>query len=184
VPLQARSNYPDQVENLERVYRRLRYGSIAKKRLIYCCVRASAFQGGVASMSKGSIMLAKRNVRNLLIVLDEFRNRYQIDCDEFIIYASIGEANVASSKDDLIIMKPTNIANISYGLGIPKETVRRKVIDLIKRGLVKRNNNGVYIADLSTWCQIGAQLGEFSADLGIAPAMDGARRDASPVIGA
>ena len=90
-------------------------------------------QGGVASMSKGSIMLAKRNVRNLLIVLDEFRNRYQIDCDEFIIYASIGEANVASSKDDLIIMKPTNIANISYGLGIPKETVRRKVIDLIKR---------------------------------------------------
>ena len=42
-------------------------------------------QGGVASMSKGSIMLAKRNGRNLLIVLDEFRNRYQIDCDEFII---------------------------------------------------------------------------------------------------
>lgn len=136
-------------------------------------------------MSKGSIMLAKRNVRNLLIVLDEFRNRYQIDCDEFIIYASIGEANVASSKDDLIIMKPTNIANISYGLGIPKETVRRKVIDLIKRGLVKRNNNGVYISDLSTWCQIGAQLGEFSADLGIAPAVDQpARRDSSSAIGA
>ena len=174
--------YPNQVEKLRRGYRGLRNGSIANLSLIHCSVRIEANLGGVASMSKGSIMLAKRNVRNLLIVLDEFRNRYQIDCDEFIIYASIGEANVASSKDDLIIMKPTNIANISYGLGIPKETVRRKVIDLIKRGLVKRNNNGVYISDLSTWCQIGAQLGEFSADLGIAPVADGAvRRDAAAV---
>ncbi len=109
-------------------------------------------------MSKVGIMNAKRNIRGVLSVLDEYRTRYELTCDEFVIYAAIGEANVASGRDDVIILKPTNIANISYGLGIPKETVRRKVLELIKRGLVKRNTNGIYVADLTVWCNLGCAI--------------------------
>ena len=115
-------------------------------------------------MSKAGIMNAKRNIRGVLSVLDEYRTRYELNCDEFVIYAAIGEANVASGRDELIILKPTNIANISYGLGIPKETVRRKVLELIKRGLVKRNSNGIYVSDLTVWCNLGSAITDGAGD--------------------
>ena len=111
-------------------------------------------------MTKVNVMNAKRNVRGVLSVLDEYRTRYDLTCDEFVIYAAIGEANVATGRDDIVILKPTNIANVSYGLGIPKETVRRKVLELIKRGLVKRNSNGIYVADLGVWSALGCSISE------------------------
>ncbi len=124
-------------------------------------------------MSKVSVLNAKRSIRGVLSVLDEYRTKYDLSCDEFVIYAAIGEANVASGRDELIILKPTNIANISYGLGIPKETVRRKVLELIKRGLVKRNTNGIYVSDLAVWCRLGAGM----AEAGDAPGDAGTRRE-------
>ncbi len=111
-------------------------------------------------MTKVNVMNAKRNIRGVLTVLDEYRTRYDLSCDEFVIYAAIGEANVATGRDDIVILKPTNIANVSYGLGIPKETVRRKVLELIKRGLVKRNANGIYVSDLGVWCSLGCSMSE------------------------
>lgn len=111
-------------------------------------------------MTKVNVMNAKRNIRGVLTVLDEYRTRYDLSCDEFVIYAAIGEANVATGRDEIVILKPTNIANVSYGLGNPKETVRRKVLELIKRGLVKRNSNGIYVADLGVWCALGCAISE------------------------
>jgi hypothetical protein len=111
-------------------------------------------------MTKVRVMNAKRNIRGVLTVLDEYRTRFDLSCDDFVIYAAIGEANVTTGSDEVVVLRPTNIADVSYGLGIPKETVRRKVLRLIDRGLVKRNSNGIYVADLAGWTALGCSISE------------------------
>lgn len=49
----------------------------------------------------------------------------------------------------------TNVSSISDATGIPRETVRRKVAELERRGLVHRNDNGIY-ASFTAICDVTA----------------------------
>ena len=48
-------------------------------------------------------------------------------------------------KDKSIEIKKVNISDISKDLGIPKESVRRKVLELEKSGIIKRSGKKIFI---------------------------------------
>ena len=48
-------------------------------------------------------------------------------------------------KDKSIEIKKINISDISKDLGIPKESVRRKVIELEKEGTIKRTGKKIFV---------------------------------------
>lgn len=46
-------------------------------------------------------------------------------------------------SESMFGLRPTNIRSIAASTGIPKETVRRKVLELVKRGWVARVEDGL-----------------------------------------
>ena len=48
-------------------------------------------------------------------------------------------------KDKSIEIKKINISDISKDLGVPKESIRRKVLELEKKGIIKRSGKKIFI---------------------------------------
>jgi DNA-binding Lrp family transcriptional regulator len=53
-------------------------------------------------------------------------------------------------KKELLKLRKINISDISHDLKIPKESVRRKVLDLEKKGSIKKIGKKIFI-DKSTF---------------------------------
>lgn len=97
-----------------------------------------------------------RHVETLTRFLIECRRHFDGDLDMFLVLAVIGDRSFAASKaaadltyDDLLDVnrKPTepealNVLSISQFSGIPRETVRRKVNQLMDKGWVERDGQG------------------------------------------
>lgn len=108
------------------------------------------------------------HVETLTRFLIHCRRHFNGDLDLFLVLAVIGDRSFASGVVSLEMdyrtfsdpdrertpPQPINSLSISSFSGIPRETVRRKVQDLIDRGWVQRDENG----HLSATKQAAAQL--------------------------
>lgn len=59
--------------------------------------------------------------------------------------------NFASEQSDLYaakILRPVNVSSISESTAIPLETVRRSVGQMIKKNLLRKKNNDIFVTDL------------------------------------
>ena len=61
------------------------------------------------------------------------RSRRGLTADEVLIFLAAGQLSIVP-EDQAQTAKPVTYVSISYLLNIPKETVRRKVLDLIELG--------------------------------------------------
>jgi DNA-binding GntR family transcriptional regulator len=55
-------------------------------------------------------------------------------------------------------MRPCNAFSLSQAIGIPRETIRRKIDELVKRGWVHRHPQGGYIVDSKISSQFADNL--------------------------
>ena len=97
-----------------------------------------------------------RHVETLTWFLIECRRHFDGDLDLFLVLAIIGDRSFAAAKaprdltyDALLDVDRTpiepealNVVSISLFSGIPRETVRRKVNDLMAKGWVERDDQG------------------------------------------
>jgi hypothetical protein len=88
-------------------------------------------------------------------VLTECRRQFDGDLDQVLIVTVIGTRTLYSNRikgisyHDFLIglrneepMRPINTQSIADTTGMPRESVRRKVVHLIERGWVERTENG------------------------------------------
>jgi predicted transcriptional regulator len=94
---------------------------------------------------------------NFFHVLTGFRNKYEIDFTDILIFLALGRLNFDDSTD-LMFMKPANIVSVSGFLGIPRETLRRKLNLLETRDLVQRSNYGFVVKDLAAWRKLAESI--------------------------
>jgi Fic family protein len=89
--------------------------------------------------------------------LGEFRNKYDLDFDDVLLFLALGQLNFGSNLGAMFL-EPTNISSISNFLGIPRETARRKLYHLAEHNLVRRSNNGFVVTDIPAWCSVAELL--------------------------
>lgn len=73
------------------------------------------------------------------IVLGEIAHR---NVEAWLAKADNPEADLGDPEKRMQIMRPCNALSIAEACGLPRETVRRKVVTLIERGYVQRAGNG------------------------------------------
>lgn len=97
---------------------------------------------------------ASRVASRLFRLMDSLRSRHGVDIDEIIVFFAVGRLTFDRSQS-MMMVRPTNIASISDFLGVPRETLRRKLLRLEERELVQRNSAGFAIKDMALWRRLG-----------------------------
>ncbi|MCC2099372.1 MAG: hypothetical protein KDJ29_20950 [Hyphomicrobiales bacterium] len=81
----------------------------------------------------------------------KFKNDYDLDYDEVLIFLALGRMNFEHGKGGLMYVKPASIVSMVAYLDVPRETLRRKMLLLEERGPVQRNGSGYVVKDLADW---------------------------------
>lgn len=96
-------------------------------------------------------------INQMLSVFGSARLRRGLTADELLIFLAAGQLSFVPEAP-VQTAKPVTYVAISYLLGIPKETVRRKALRLIELGLVECTPPGITVADLAGWRTCASSL--------------------------
>lgn len=91
-----------------------------------------------------------RRTGMLLRHLGDVRRRDGLGAEDLLIYLAVGHLGV-DGAGAIPRLTPRTYLEIGGFLGIPRETVRRKVGRLSDRGLVQIGPGGVVIRDVAEW---------------------------------
>ncbi|WP_147306359.1 hypothetical protein [Methylovirgula sp. 4M-Z18] len=94
------------------------------------------------------------------------KSKYDIDIVDVVVFLVLGVLNFEKSSSSLLNVQPMTISSVSEFIGIPKETVRRKLGLLEQKSLISKTNYGFLVKDIAVW----RQLVESSASSADAPA--------------
>ncbi len=100
------------------------------------------------------------HVENFTSLLIQCRRHFDGDLDRFLVLCVIGDRTLASKnvresftvedlarlRKDQVPAEPINLQSIADFSGIPRETVRRKLRDLMALGWVERDERGSFRA--------------------------------------
>ncbi len=112
-------------------------------------------------MSERSDMLAAARVASRLFrLMGGLRSRHGVELDEIIVYFAVGRLTFDPAQGGVIMIRPTNIASLSEFLGVPRETLRRKLLRLEEKELVQRSSSGFVVKDIALW----RRLAELASD--------------------
>ena len=93
-----------------------------------------------------ALLLAKHEVRNLRRWFEEFDRDILLPIllGEIALHniSPVAQSNETPEAGEECILKPCNAYSIAAATGLPRETVRRKVLRLVEMGWVRRRNNG------------------------------------------
>lgn len=95
--------------------------------------------------------------------MDGLRTKHQLDFDEVLVFFALGRLNFDDSQN-LMFIKPANIVSLAAFLGMPRETLRRKLSKLEERDLVSRSNYGFVVKQIATWQRIAEVIAPEGAD--------------------
>lgn len=96
--------------------------------------------------------LARQSAR-FFRVLDGLKQKHKLDFDEILVFFALGRLNFDDSQN-MMFVKPTNIVSLAAFLGMPLETLRRKLVRLEECELVLRSNYGFVVKSIPTWQRI------------------------------
>ncbi len=96
-------------------------------------------------------------MNRMLSAFGSARLRRGLTADEVLIFLAAGQLSFVPEAP-VQTGKPVTYVAISYLLGIPKETVRRKALRLIELGLVECTPQGIMVADLNSWRAFASSL--------------------------
>ena len=97
-----------------------------------------------------AILLARYQIRSLRRLFEEFERDIllplllgEIALHNIGALENSGEANVSIDGDRFAaVMRPCNAYSIAAATGLPRETVRRKIVRLVELGWITRRGNG------------------------------------------
>lgn len=87
-----------------------------------------------------------------------FRAATGLDVEQVLIYLALGSMNLEGSHSAVVTVQPVNIASLCLAIELPRETVRRKLIQLEDQKLVRRSAAGFFIDDLNRWSELAGRL--------------------------
>jgi len=103
-------------------------------------------------MSERSDMAAASRVAmRLFRLMGGLRSRHGVELDEIVVYFAVGTLTFDPAQGSVVMIRPTNIASLSEFLGVPRETLRRKLMRLEEKELVQRSSSGFVVKDLAVW---------------------------------
>jgi hypothetical protein len=85
--------------------------------------------------------------RNLV----QLKAEYDIELNDIFIFLGVGLLNYERSKAGPVPVQPVGISSVSEFLAMPKETVRRKLSRLEKKGLVTKTAYGFLVKEVEVW---------------------------------
>lgn len=92
-------------------------------------------------------------VARLLRLFSSPRKRFGLTPDEVLIFLAIGHLCTRASNG-VIEITAVSLVNVSALLGIPRETIRRKIARLAERHYVSCSSKGVLIKEVKLWCEM------------------------------
>lgn len=98
-------------------------------------------------------------VKKTLAGLFKFRAVSGLDIEQVLIYLALGSMNLEGSHSAVVTIQPVNIATLCHAIELPRETVRRKLMQLEDQKLVRRSAAGFFIDDLNRWSELANRLG-------------------------
>jgi len=99
-------------------------------------------------------MFEKREkIARLLRAFSSPRKRLGLTPDELLIFFAIGYLSTTMSNGAIHVI-PIGMIDVAALLGIPKETVRRKTMRLVDLEYVGSTPKGVFIKQVTVWCQM------------------------------
>ncbi len=122
---------------------------------------ADAGEAHVSDLS--DLTRASRAASRLFRLIESLRSRYGVDLDEVMVYFAVGRLTYDRSQS-MMMIRPTNIASLSDFLGIPRETLRRKLLRLEERELVQRSSAGFAVRDPAVWRRLAEVAVDDKAD--------------------
>lgn len=99
------------------------------------------------------ILRKREKIGQILRLFSSGRKRLGLTPDEILIFFAIGYLSTSMSEN-LIMVNPVSYSDVALLLGIPKETVRRKAIRLVDIEYVGASSKGIFIRELTNWCQM------------------------------
>ena len=96
--------------------------------------------------------------RRALKGLFRFRASLSLDVEQVLIYLALGSMNLESPHESVLTIQPVNIATLCQAIELPRETVRRKLIQLEDQKLVRRSAAGFFIEDVGCWTSLAGHI--------------------------
>jgi len=88
-----------------------------------------------------------------------FRSKHDLDFADVFVFLALGRLNFDDSLGGKFI-RPASITSMASFLGIPRETLRRKLNQLVERDLVQRSNYGFVIKDVMAWRRLAELIAQ------------------------
>lgn len=126
-----------------------------------------AANDGTASLRAAAVMLARYQIRSLRRLFEEFERDILLP----ILLGEIALHNIgalengcesllsADSEQVAPMLRPCNAYSIAAATGLPRETVRRKIVRLAELGWISRQDNGHLFLTAKAMDYFGCLLG-------------------------
>jgi hypothetical protein len=92
--------------------------------------------------------------RNLV----QMKTEYDIELNDIFIFLGLGLLNYERSNAGPVPVQPVGISSVSEFLAIPKETVRRKLSRLEKKGLAIKTAYGFLVKEAEIWRKLAQTM--------------------------
>jgi hypothetical protein len=99
------------------------------------------------------VLQSRERIAQLLRVFASPRKRLGLAPDELLIFFAIGYLGTKLSNGTIQVL-PIGMIDVATLLGIPKETVRRKILRLVQLEYVSCSPKGVFVKEVRVWCQM------------------------------
>lgn len=106
-----------------------------------------------AFQQQALVLQHRERIGRFLRTFSSPRKRLGLTPDELLIFFSIGYLG-AAVVNAAIMVTPVAIIDVSMFLGIPKETVRRKITRLVDLDYVDSTPKGILVKEIKVWCQM------------------------------
>lgn len=106
-----------------------------------------------AFCQQAQVLEKREKIARLLRAFSSPRKRLGLTPDELLIFFAIGYLSTTMSNGAIQVI-PIGMIDVAALLGIPKETVRRKTMRLIDLEYVGSTPKGVFIKQVTVWCQM------------------------------
>ncbi len=104
------------------------------------------------------IMSLSEGVGRLVAAFSRNKSRLELDYEQSLIFLALGNLNVGIGGTDLLTIQSVSVTSLSSMTSLPRETVRRKLLQLESKQLVRRSGPGYILRDLETWADFAKSL--------------------------
>lgn len=96
-------------------------------------------------------------VGRLISAIGVSRTKRGLDADDVFVLLAAGWLSVFDDPTGVLV-RPTTCSEIGKVLGMPRETVRRRVLSLADRSYLTVEPKGVRLSDVTTWRRLAATI--------------------------